>query len=473
MSSLAYRRIKDLEGQFPIPTPHAIFRVGTFDAANGHFIFDPHVQSHEVTVPGGIGKPLRVTFHLLPVNSVNIALQFSIINRRDDFGVTLFDGTTATAPQNQNTITIEIGKGDTADFTVTSGSRSFSSDLTLTRQIIGAGAFTIPALPITIVYAPPQGILRTNTVSYDAITSVGTTTELSFNSQQSTTTSDFNNLGDFRQKVHQILTDFNNPVTGAVAAGLSFLSDLIGSVQTTTVSGTSVTDDHSLEILDTREYVNGSESGEGPPDGNRIICLINVEIVWLVVNGGVTLSVLSTPERAAFPVRELLDDLQRPYPGTVTQLDHDTIRSLLRLDPFVSFSPIGNFRPRLIPPRFTPADQPNVFVGSGTGPGGDVVTFSHTVVITDLRTEVSFSGTIVDQSAGWLSFLGIGPSDSKTVVNTFTNSSARQRTQGETISVSITFNTQGDEQYGVTAFYDTIFETMAFTGFPTVNPTQI
>jgi hypothetical protein len=212
----------------------------------------------------------------------------------------------------------------------------------------------------------------------------------------------------------------------------------------------------------------------GPPDGNRFILLRNVELVWLSDHGEVTLSVLNTPERAVFPVRELLDDLQRPFPGTITGLDHGTIRALLQLDPFVDLVPVANFRPRLVAPRFPKADEPNVFVGSGTGSGGDVVEFRRTVTATDLQSEVDYAGTIVDQSAGWLSALGIGPQDSETVKNIFTNSSSTERSVGQAVTVGITFNTQGDEQYGVIAFYDTIFETIAFNTFPEpVNPVTL
>jgi hypothetical protein len=464
MSSTIYNRIKALEGQFPIPTPHATVLVGTFDAATGKFAFNPSVRIERHVDP--ITHVPDIT-HTLPAQAVNVGLEFAVINRQGNFDVSLINGLTVSAPPNQNTVTIEIGKGTSGDFTVTSGSHSFTSDLGVAHRIVSAGAFTIPALPIAIVYAPPQGSLRTNSVSYDAVTSVGTKTKLSISSEQSTTMSDIDNLGDYRQQIHDILTDLGAGLaTGIPAASLSLLSDLIGSTETTNITGFTVTDDHALQIVDTREYKNGSETGEGPPEGNRIILLRNVELVWLVDNGQITLSVLSTPERTAFPVRELLDDLQRPFPGTVTGLDHDTIRALLQLDPFVSLLPIPNFRPRLVPPRFTKVDEPSVLGGSGTGPGGDVISFTHTVITTDLHTEVNIAGTIVDQSAGWLSSLGIGPQESQTVKNIFTNSSSTEKSVGQAVSVSITFNTQGNEQYRVIAFYDTIFETIAFDHFP-------
>src|SRR5258708_10808538 len=149
-----YNKLRNIEQtRFPIPRIHEVVRVGTFDAANGRFSFDPRVKI--------VRHVDRITHvpdftHTLAATAVDVGLEFSVVNRQGNFDVSTFAGPSVSAPPDQNTVVVELGTSASGDFTVTSGSKSFDSDLDIARPtVIGAGAFTIPALPLTIVYDLP------------------------------------------------------------------------------------------------------------------------------------------------------------------------------------------------------------------------------------------------------------------------------------------------------------------------------
>lgn len=208
-SNALYNTIKAQEVNFPLPTPAATTKVGTFDAATGQFTYaDGWQTTRQVSSnPGGAqqGQPtstitIGVEVH---VDAVRVNLIFEVINSQGDLtvdipGLPKFETT-------QTSLTVDIGTASAVPFRVSSGSKSWSPPSgsydphthvltaylpsTIVRPpIIGAGAFTVPVLPVAIVYAPPADSQNKNTATYQFAQTTGVTITSAFSEQDSTTT---------------------------------------------------------------------------------------------------------------------------------------------------------------------------------------------------------------------------------------------------------------------------------------------
>jgi len=166
-----YRQLKELEGRIPIPESSARVLVGVLNARTGVFSWRIREKRLTKTVPGQ-GTIVVITGQA-SVNAVNVSLVFGVQDRQGDFTVTA-DGTTISAPAGQTEVTVDIRRAPEISFTVNSGNVNFSSSLTIVRFAAGAGAFTIDALPIALVYCPLQGVSRQNLISYQRTEWTGT-----------------------------------------------------------------------------------------------------------------------------------------------------------------------------------------------------------------------------------------------------------------------------------------------------------
>src|SRR5436190_1964869 len=79
-------------------------------------------------------------------------------------------------------ITVDVGTASQLKLNVKYDNNFHHRDeLKLERpSVIGAGVFTVPALPLALIYEPPQGKLKKNTAKYVKTRSGGTTVRLSF-----------------------------------------------------------------------------------------------------------------------------------------------------------------------------------------------------------------------------------------------------------------------------------------------------
>jgi len=161
-----YRMVKGVENSFPIPAPTATARVGSFDAATG--IFEGLCSAIEWQPAGREHlKPWKKAFS--PSAQAN--------------------GVTVRASPGQRVISIDVKNATGVDWKITSRYRSFHDRLLLTRPpIVGAGVFTLPALPVAIIYEPPPDRLRRNSAKYTANQTVGATTRTTFRQEHSTAT---------------------------------------------------------------------------------------------------------------------------------------------------------------------------------------------------------------------------------------------------------------------------------------------
>jgi hypothetical protein len=475
-----FNTVKNIENNqvFPIPTPEATVNVGTLDAVTGEFVFSDSIDHRRVTERiDGLPHPESVTFieSFAPVGSIKVSLQFGVINRQGAFEVIANDEKVVAAP-DQDSIVINVGKAESVNFTVRCGETTCDDELTIDRsQVFATGAFLIPALPVCIIYSAPQGQLKANTVDYSDVTTVGTRVKLSYESEDSVTTSDFVTFQNFLNKSAGIVTAFGDLKSSFTSIsdtakngikGFKAITELFslffGSDDFKQSAANSRVSGSNLDTFDSTEFKTASVAGLDPGPGDRFILLRNVRLAWVADYQGVSVAFLGADERSGVSVRALLDDLTGETPG-LTRLDADTIRAMLRLDPFIGNVDALAEQPRFTLPRFVPVRlQTGEFIFSGIDTNGDSIQWKHDVTSTDIATTKSSQTEIREQSPGFLSFLGIGSDVSKTTKTSFTFSSSTERVEGQSVTVKVNFKTTSDEEYRIRAFYDRLFGSFVF-----------
>jgi len=187
-SQAAYDNIKGIEAATNslFPSPYGEATVGTFDAATG---FWDGLASFEQEYSPAPGKPerTRMVYPVADVNAVLVGLVFRVKNREGEFSVRINNGVKHKAPGGQDFVVVRVGRATTVKWTAECRGKTYSDTVKIARPPqIGAGAFTIPALPITIIYDPPQDRNRRNAASYEESASLGTSAAASFSSDTST-----------------------------------------------------------------------------------------------------------------------------------------------------------------------------------------------------------------------------------------------------------------------------------------------
>ena len=370
---------------------------------------------------------------------------------------------------------------------------------------VGMGAFTIPALPMTIVYAPPQGKMAMNTVDYSDTATVTRTVSSSITSSNDTKTVKAYSAADLVGKVASAITtvaavvgtggagaaggasvagalselgtalfgaakdanDSTADATTQISSELSLVSGILGAVDssTPTNSGTvTVENDHSLTLTVSNMSQYSSKTALGPGVGDRIVYMLNVKVVWMAVNGDVGIHILGFDKIGANAVQDLLQEEQSLANGgqPILELDAAAIKALLHLDPLAAASRtvVAHIGPPLIGlPRFVPADPPGR-TGTGTGPDGDIFQASFDSSTNDKQTTTSTQTTITDAKPGWVSVLFGADNLETTSTATFTNSSSTDSQMDDKITSTITLFSEGlDDKYDVKIFYDCTFGT--------------
>jgi hypothetical protein len=450
-----YQTIKNLEEtNFPIPTPSQVIDVLTFDAATKTF---PHVLSskRQVVDQDPRGHPI---FGYVPpvvqIDAVTAVLRFTVVNSAAPFQVSV----NGVGASGQSSLEISVGKAQSANWSFTMGGASRRDNLEISRPaIIGAGAFTIPALPVVIVYEPPIDQLKRNSQAYTETKSLGTTTSLSFAGERAVTGA--------LEDIPALYGRFSSlaklaPQGAAVGIALNLIADAIGTVSASFESVRAQSDGHSLSLNVTDATGLGTLSRAGPGHGDLIAYLKNAKLVWLAEGGDLTLGLLGYERFVISTADALRQGLTRLGVGggidAQLGLGADTIRALLSLDPFVSGELLdGNSR--FVPPG-EESGMPIIELHGGIS---FVSRLSHVVTSEDLAKRADSSVSIVDERAGWLGFLGIGVSEDRRTKTTTSNSASRTLTEGDHVDVQVQLFSAPNENYVVAPYYDRIFGTFA------------
>ncbi len=540
-------------GQLTLPQPQETVTIGTIDPAKGTFVFSvPVIQQTTVIPPHPPAKTntiINVDVGVVTTKAVDLLLKFNVVPQRlvATTGVAVTRSTTNGNGSNGNgtsaasgvarnvhlpenlgglfgiptnvTITGFPTVSTTSDAIVVNAGLSASAAIPnvpnmspavtkfgltinipshpsininlfiLRAPVLGMGAFTIPALPMTIVYAPPQGKQAKNTMTYsDTVTLSRTVTSSVTNSTNTKTVQAFSAadlIGKVAGAIGLVLAVVGTGGAAAGAAGaadatatvletasqlqkeLSLISGILNAVDS---SGTSQSDtvtvstDNSMTLTVSNMSLFGSQTGLGPGVGDRIVYMKNVRVVWMAINGDVGIHVLGFEAVGANSVNDLIQEQTALAGGAAPRLglDPDTIQQLLNYDPLTAKRSIvirALGAPLIGAPRFVPANPPGK-TGSGTGSSGDQIQVTFDVA-TDLKQTTSHVQTsITDVKPGWLSVLFGGSNTQTTTTTTFTTSQTIDSKSDDKLTSTLTLFSQGaDDAYNVKIFYDCTFGT--------------
>ncbi|HET9017888.1 MAG TPA: hypothetical protein VFN57_19965 [Thermomicrobiaceae bacterium] len=540
-----YDAIKNLEQQGVVTLPETSGTVvaGTFDAASGGFHYA--VPTMQITLaappnggepprdaPRGPRQPVHLVAGVVTTDVVDLSLQFELTN--PDPGASFVVSTLGhrvTVPAGQTSATLDVGAWtsdpsavtpNTLEVTLQSGPRPTTVHFVVVRPPT-FGAFTIPALPIALVYAPPPGSQGKNYAEYTSLASTSTKISTSFSGGDTTRTATAYSTNDFIAKIGGLvdgIAKLGASLAGSQSQAAATISkwtaaaDLVSGIiqglvpaDTSSDSTTlSTSSEHDLVTTDTGSSTFGTPAGLGPGAGDRFVYLRNVRVAWLIAHGQLDFTVLGYDGVRGFAAHQLLADAaamgpwpngnrevmapttlaattatvgsavpargttpaattarfgpNRPTVGPITNLDLPTIESLLALDPYV-FSQT----PELAGPRFVPNDPPS-YGGTGTDPGGDVLSISHDVTTTDINTTTNVTVHITDTKPGWLVAL-FGDNTAREEQISATYGCGSTTTVDQRVSSSVHyFAAPDDPPYVVGVFFDRLFRTMAFTALP-------
>jgi hypothetical protein len=444
----AYQQIKGAEGKIPVPTPEATVDVGYFNAATGEF--DGDTTDFEIIN----GKPVRMVPHEW-VNAVNTRLLFHVYNATKSVRVSVAGAGSATVGAGGTTLAVHAGRSHDLRWTITSGLKRYGDELIIDRpRMIGAGAFTIPALPVAVVYDPPQNSAGTNSDVYTRSTSIGVSLGMNFDSSSSTSTAgsppQFADLTMFHQQL-QAAQAFETLVGQSTAAtAFGDIDKYLGSAtrNVATKNDNAGTSKRAYTFTDQRGCaIDAGIQHVGPGRSDMIAYLRNARMVWLD-NGATTyLQLLGYGQFECATIDQLR--------GGLTQLNPTTVNSLVALDPFATNGPKAQLA---LDPRFV--SMP----GIGLLPGiVQTATFTQQLLV-DNTSSSAYTRTVTDDlGAGLLSLVGLAPSQSQQIVTTMSVGTTLETTDTTTASVALTARTLTDGiRTELSVFYDSVFGTVAF-----------
>jgi hypothetical protein len=400
-----YNLIKNSESQIPFPAPYFTVDVGAFDASTGSFSgktttvrHDPEPVPHgpnqhpvqpqasyegEFWVSIQIDENWQRTITQTPAPTVPLApvmLKFSVVHPNGAGWSVTVNGTTVSAPASQASLSIDIWDYPIAQWEVSSGNQSYKDTIMPQRPqgSIGAqgavGGFTLPVLPVAIVYAPPADSLGQSTASYGQAETIGATSTFDLKNDSATTGPDldteYSDLGTFKtfldlmtKGVQEDSSDLSAAAASANSAGqtsaatdfassassagvllvvLQQISAAIGEASSETTNGiTDITHEEMTAIVTTGNGLATSAKIGGPGVGDSLQLLTNVKVAWALYKGQLRLAPIWNGTLTVSAA------LMEQSPAT-TGLSPELIPLLLGLDPFVA----GNGTGTLPPDRF-------------------------------------------------------------------------------------------------------------------------
>lgn len=506
-----YRKIKELEHFFPIPAWYETIKIGTYNASTrtfeGKVSITGSPESLADLFPGGRIPPPRMEgdykvewikegtrvryrkIYMPLIQTPYAVLQFDVQNGPATITVNgkshTVNGSALIDVGNESIVRWDIagwrkGEGRKHKPPAEKYTEYYTGKeegyLEIRRQIppiIGLGVFTIPALPISVIYEPPPDRAKTTHARYSKTTYIGTTTEISFGTEKSTTRpvkpDKYNNINEMKNDLNtaaNLLSAANlaasklgRPIPYADKAifALKFISDGLGKVSAIEEKGVAEAQGTSLTLkFSQTETFDTKPNDGGPGIGDVILYLKNAKFLWLAINGKLSLMMLGYEGNFAKHIG--VDFLRRNLANkNATGLDYDVAQALLNLDPFVLKK-----SPSTLSDRFEYRGMVDLR-GSG-----DEYTYALEKEFsqTDWRSYMEFTTRVEDYRKGWLSFLGIGVREDETVKFTSWNSSISKTIRGEKTSVELIFAGSIDEIYLVDVFFDRVFGTFAFESVP-------
>lgn len=468
-----YNAIKAVEVDFSLPAPYFVVHVGSLDARNGQFRglrttseTDPEplqgdrpnppprfVGSHRVIVTV---KRRRRTVTRQPAPLVPLApvlVELAVSNVSTNWSV-IVGGDEYTASPTQTSILINVWDKPMVRWRLTVGQHTIEDVVWFQRPngppAAAAGAFTIPLLPLTIVYSPPVDSLRASSATYTTTEATGSTVDFGIDRDFSSTVPVSGSM--FLTSLSLAKGSFDAAalamkVTGNKAASEAFsgISGQIGQVTVTEQTGLANGTETSLTLTQAAsDELRATVTNGGPGVGDVFYFLRDLRMIWLYVDGRLRLWPLSYTKASitAGGLRQHAESIG------IAAADAQT---LLALDPLEN---------RESEPAAWPSERFILLETLEYAFGG---VLSHTFSMSRnsqlRRTQRAYK----TNSAGWdagplLKALGLGGSETTTV--SITNAVGTDTSA--TVSIAADLVSGPQERFLVNLWYDDLFGTFLF-----------
>jgi hypothetical protein len=382
------------------------------------------------------------------ISAINAILVFNVPN-----GVTLTANGKSVASSNGQAI-LDVGNAQKVDWKLQSGAFSYSDTLFIRRvEVAGMGAFTIAAMPVSIIYEPPQNQALTNSASIQFL-SESTVIDTISKGSGSTNTPRWIG-GEAAMMVGQKMAS----ITPVTRAAWPIIQGIIGALssQPEMTYGVEVNSDHTLSVKMTDSQMVTTAAHRGPGRGDLIAFYKNARVMWGMDAGQITLTLLDHAGLSIFTAEQLRADIAALANGgvAVSGLDAETLTALIALDPMANTSIRGSIfgGPVLSASRFTKDITLQVNGASY------VRTVSHSITTSDRTSKLQTTSTVTDSHGGWLTLLGIGEQTGGKTTTKVSLGASRTTSSTQTKSASIRLDAAATETYKVDVNYDNVFGT--------------
>jgi hypothetical protein len=357
---------------------------------------------------------------------------------------------------NEGQAVIDVGNAAVVDWKLQSDTYSYADQVLIARPAVsGMGAFTIAALPVSIIYEPPQNAARTNHATVE-FTSESTVIETITNGSGSMTNPRW--AGEEAALMVGKLMASRTPVTSAAWAPITAVISALSS-QPEVTSGIEVNTDHTLSLTMSEHEAITTHAHSGPGHGDLIAFYRDARVMWGMDAGNVTLTLLDTAGLSILTVDQLRADRAALTSGgtAVSGLDRQSLAALIALDPMSRSSQTlvesVLSAPKLRASRFI-KKRPVQINGSTYANK-----LTHVITTSDTRSKLQTTTTVTDSHGGWLTLLGIGSQTAGTTTTKVSLGASRTTSSTRTKSSSFMLDAGPGETYTVDVYYDNVFGT--------------
>ncbi len=200
--------------------------------------------------------------------------------------------------------------------------------------LVGAGIFMLPAIPVAIVYEPPQPVDHNlhNTATYSETISVGTTFSTSLSEEQNSSLkmpTAYSDVMGLQSKMTSLadVASVAGKYGAAIGKALKAFATTLGSASQMQTEGKVNRQDSSLTLQCSNSDVYPTGLYLGPGRGDRLVLRKNAYIAWLFNGEKMVLCLLPGAIKAAPAIQVLRADLENltkytstgPSPGIPTR----------------------------------------------------------------------------------------------------------------------------------------------------------
>ena len=302
-------------------------------------------------------------------------MKFSVTNAATAWTVRV-NGADTSVRAGKRSVLVDVWDAEAARWRITIGSRVHEDVVRFQRpqgpHPAALGAFTIPVLPLTIVYAPPVDSLGASSAKYSTAKTVGNTVDFGLTTDVSSTvpvsgSMFLTSLSAMKGTLEvDALALKASPTASEV---FSKVADQIGQISSTEQKGVVDGTESTITLVQsTSDELRATVTNGGPGVGDELHFFLDLRMIWSYVDGRLRLCPLSF-RRTFLPASALRD---QAAPG-ISAAD---ATALLALDPFSG--PAGR--------HTLPADRFTFFETWEYGFGAAFTHMASTTRETDRRT---------------------------------------------------------------------------------------